>query len=380
MSRGSRRCRQSRGWTRWREYLTAEQGRKLEVIRALKRELAGIHFAPLDRRGVQIERLSATLWYLTGYLGLAAEAAQKDDPDLAGRLRSFRKRIQEFRRTLLSGRPQISGQLYRYQEALLKEFRTTVRALQTQDTSGPLRAQDLPVVLRERFIGVTGKNLLQVYPRIDLWQHENQREFIRQLETVVPPEKVTGTPTQIYQNTTRLKLSYQQAAWYALGAIAIMLFLHFRSPGSVLLALLPVAIGSLWLLGLMGAAGIPFNPANIMILPLVVGIGVTNGIQILNRFAEEQRPGIFARSTGKAVLVSGLTAITGFGTLLLAKHQGIKSLGEVMSIGIAACMLAALTFLPALLSLLMRRPWAMRFVQEQVHFALRWRRLRPHPQ
>jgi predicted RND superfamily exporter protein len=113
-----------------------------------------------------------------------------------------------------------------------------------------------------------------------------------------------------------------------------------------------VAIGVIWLGGLMGWLGIPLNPANIMTLPLVIGIGVTNGIHILNRFAEERTPNILARSTGKAVLVSGLTALAGFGSLTLAKHRGIQSLGYVMSSGIALCMIAALTFLPALLNLL----------------------------
>jgi predicted RND superfamily exporter protein len=91
-----------------------------------------------------------------------------------------------------------------------------------------------------------------------------------------------------------------------------------------------------------------------MTLPLVIGIGVTNGIHILNRFAEEQNPGILARSTGKAVLVSGLTSIAGFGSLMLGQHRGIQSLGKVMSIGLAACMISGLTFLPALLNLLSR--------------------------
>ena len=152
-------------------------------------------------------------------------------------------------------------------------------------------------------------------------------------------------------------MSYEQDAWYSLGAIVVMIFLHFRSLLAVILSLLPVVIGATWLFGFMGLTGVSFNPANVMTLPLVVGIGVTNGIQILNRFAEEQRPGILAKSTGKAVLVSGLTAITGFGTLTLAQHRGIRSLGEVMSVGIAACMLAALTFLPALLCMLMRQGW-----------------------
>jgi predicted RND superfamily exporter protein len=129
---------------------------------------------------------------------------------------------------------------------------------------------------------------------------------------------------------------------------------------AVALVLLPVVIGTIWLLGLMGLAGISFNPANIMTLPLVIGIGVTNGIQILNRFAEEQEPSILAKSTGKAVLVSGLTAIAGFGSLMLANHQGIKSLGEVMSVGIATCMAAALMVLPALLRLLMHWGWTLK--------------------
>ena len=111
------------------------------------------------------------------------------------------------------------------------------------------------------------------------------------------------------------------------------------------------------MVGFMAWAGIPFNPANIMTLPLVVGIGVTNGIHILNRFSEEKNPSILARSTGLAVLVSGLTTIAGFGSLILAKHQGIESLGYVMAVGTATCMIAALTFLPAVLQLLLRMGW-----------------------
>src|SRR5262249_54575117 len=163
-----------------------------------------------------------------------------------------------------------------------------------------------------RFIGVTGKYLLMVYPKEDVWQRENQKEFIDQLNTVDP--NVTGTPVQLYYYTYLLKQSYEEAARYSLIAIVILVLFHFRSPLS--LALVPVGVGFLWLGGLMGYFAIPLNPANIMTLPLVIGIGVTNGIHILNRYAEEQTPNILARSTGKAVLVSGLTAIAGFGSLI----------------------------------------------------------------
>ena len=80
-----------------------------------------------------------------------------------------------------------------------------------------------------------------------------------------------------------------------------------------------------------------------MTLPLVIGIGVTNGIHILNRFAEEQHAGHSCRAApARPCSFPGLTAIAGFGSLILAKHQGIHSLGEVMSMGVATCMIAAL--------------------------------------
>lgn len=96
-----------------------------------------------------------------------------------------------------------------------------------------------------------------------------------------------------------------------------------------------------------------------MTLPLVIGIGVTNGIHILNRFAEEQNPAILARSTGKAVLLCALTTIAGFGSLIIAQHRGFSSLGMLMSVGTAACMCAGLTFLPTLIGSLVRLSWTM---------------------
>ena len=238
---------------------------------------------------------------------------------------------------------------------MFNDVRETFQVLRNQDDRAPLRVEDLPPSLRDRFVGVTGQYLLQVYPEKDVWQRANQKEFVEQLRTIDP--NVTGTPVQLLEYTELLKKSYEEAALYSLGAIVLLVMFHFRSPTSVLLSLLPVAIGSIWLGGLMGAFGVPFNPANIMTLPLVLGIGVTNGIHILNRFAEEQQANILAHSTGKAVFVSGLTTIAGFGSLIIAQHQGIRSLGYLMAAGVTTCMVAGLTFLPALLNLtLSNRP------------------------
>jgi predicted RND superfamily exporter protein len=308
-------------------------------------------------RPVNVEELSQTLWFTKTYAGNALEdSGVKADPEMTKQFVSLQGAIENLRKTMLAGDTNAlaehADKLAAFQQALFNDVRETFRSLQNQDVSAPLRVDDLPSALRNQFAGATGKFLLQVFPKEDVWQRTNQESFVADLRTVDP--NATGTPVQFYEYETLMRDSYIQAAWYSLIAIAIMVLIHFRSPVAMILSLLPVGIGTLWLAGLMGWFGIPFNLANIMTLPLVIGIGVTNGVQILNRFAEERTPNILARSTGKAVLVSGLTAIAGFGSLILAKHQGIHSLGCVMAVGIMTCMIAGLTFLPALLSLLGR--------------------------
>jgi hopanoid biosynthesis associated RND transporter like protein HpnN len=337
-------------------FLSEDQTRKLEMIRQVKQDLCTIHFQEQDPSPVDLSKLSVTLYATAGYLGNAVTATRKDEPELSKQLLSLQHAIDDLRKEMLKGTPaQVQSnslKLASFQQALFDDVHDTFEALQTQDDSGPLRIPDLPQALRDRFIGVTGKYLIMVYPKDDVWKRENQKKFIDDVQKVYPD--VTGTPVQLYHYTESLRASYVQAAYYSLAAIAILVFIHFRSPLSLALALVPVAVGFLWLGGIMGYFNIPLNPANIMTLPLVIGIGVTNGIHILNRFAEEQTPNILARSTGKAVLVSGLTAIAGFGSLILAQHRGIRSLGYIMSAGLATCMIAGLTFLPALLTLIVR--------------------------
>jgi len=329
---------------------------KLRLIDQIKHELAPLEFGAPDTNPVDVYAFSRTLYSLSGYCGMALEDVGGSDPELTKRFVALRQAIEDLRKAMLqddtNALAEHAGKLARFQQALFTDMRSTFQLLQNQDDRAPLHVDDLPPAFRDQFVGVTGKYLLQVFPKIDVWQRANQEKFIADLRTV--DSNVTGTPVQLYEFEELLKNSYIQAAWYSLAAIAFLVWFHFRGIGSVILSLLPVGIGTLWLAGLMGWLGIPFNVANIMTLPLVVGIGVTNGVQILNRFAEERTPNILARSTGKAVLVSGLTAIAGFGSLIIAKDRGIHSLGCVMATGIAACMIAGLTLLPALLNLLGR--------------------------
>lgn len=341
-------------------FLTEDQDQKLRLVGEVKEQLASLGFPPPDPRAVELDELSRSLWSLHGYCDLALQELADRDPELRAQLRALQQVIRVLRVKLHAGRlDENAARLGAFQRVFFDDLSDTFAAIAGQDNTARLRVEDLPDSLRQRFVSASGRHLLMVYPARDLWQREHQREFVTALRQALDPDDtnspvITGPPVQLYEYTGLLRRSCEEAALYSLAAISLLVLVHFRSVTAIVLALLPVAIGSIWLGGLMGLLGIPFNPANILILPLVVGIGVTNGIHILNRFAEEHQPGILGKSTGKAVLVSGLTTIAGFGSLMIAKHQGIASLGYVMALGTAACMVAGLTFLPAVLTLIQR--------------------------
>lgn len=340
------------------QFLDADAAAKAPLIRAIGATTAPIAFAAPDRRPVNLEDLGQSLFSLGGYLGLAAdEVAARGRTHLLAQIHSLRSALLELRVRMSRGTPseveEHRRKLGEFQTALLEDLRDTIGALQHQDAPGSLTPADLPEALRNRFIGVQGNLLLQVYPRSNVWERAPQEAFVRDLHAVAP--QGTGAPVQMYYYTELLKRSYVEAAGWALLATVLLVGFHFRTLTSILLALLPVVLGSLWVMGFMGWTGLSFNPANVMMLPLVIGIGITNGIHILNRFAEERNPSLLARSTGKAVFLSGLTTIVGFGSLVLADHQGIRSLGELMAAGTTTCMIAGLTVLPAILTLSGRR-------------------------
>jgi hypothetical protein len=118
-----------------------------------------------------------------------------------------------------------------------------------------------------------------------------------------------------------------------------------------LLTLLPLAIGILWMFGLLGFFKIQLNPANIVTLPMILGIGVAFGVYVMARYREEGKVRIFESSTGKAVLLSALTTLFGFGSMLFGEYRGLVSLGLVMSLGVICTLVSATVILPQILAL-----------------------------
>lgn len=173
--------------------------------------------------------------------------------------------------------------------------------------------------------------------------------FVAQLKTVDP--NVTGVLMQIFYTGSLMVRSYVFAGALAVVIVMVLLAVTLRSLYDAMLCIIPVALGFGAVLAAMDLTAHTLNAANIIVLPLMFGIGVDSGVHVIHRFRQHptDRPLGLAHGTGKGITLTCLTTVIGFGTMLLARHRGIQSLGLVMSLGIALTLLACLIVLPALL-------------------------------
>jgi hopanoid biosynthesis associated RND transporter like protein HpnN len=222
--------------------------------------------------------------------------------------------------------------------------------LRTQKADRGLTLDDLPPQLKTLYVSRNNKILLQVYGKKDLWERAPDVEFTDAVLKAAP--QATGTPILNDSLTEYLRVSYLHAAGWAFLAIVVLIFLHFQSFKYLLLTLAPLVLAVLWRTGAMVWLGLDFNPANIVTLPLIIGIDVAFGVYIIDRYREDGHLSIFKGSTGKAIIMSSLTSLFGFSSLLISDYTGMFSLGQLMSLGIAIGLVTAIFFLPQLLALI----------------------------
>jgi len=243
------------------------------------------------------------------------------------------------------------GMLRDFQGGMFAELPDKLRMMKESLEAAPVGEADVPAQLKERFVGKSGKLLLQVAPKKEIFEREPLSEFVRQVKGVVP--NATGEPVMVYESLSVLRDSYLRAFAYAFIGIAVILLINFRSIRFALIGSLPLASGLLLMVGGMWLFGISFNSANIIVLPLILGVGIDSAIYIINRYRQgnETPAQVALSSAGIGVFLNALTILFSFGALMVAHHQGVFSIGAVMSLGMAASVAVFMAFLPALLSL-----------------------------
>ncbi len=248
--------------------------------------------------------------------------------------------------------PDCLALLSQFQQQMAGDLLSRLHLLRTMADPEPPQLSDLPDSLVHRFVGQSNRHLLKIYGRGNIWDMDALTAFVQDVRSVDP--KATGNPLQAYEASLEMKGSYEQSALLALGVIMAVLWFDFRSIPYALLAALPLSLGVLQTFGILGILNLPLNPANMIALPLMLGLGVDYGIHIVHDFREQRGPYRMSPSTAVAVLVDSLTTIVGFGALMIASHQGLQSLGRVLTIGVSCCLFTSFIMLPALLTWLTR--------------------------
>ena len=302
---------------------------------------------------VDIERLARALGELRRRLDIfATEAGDKLPADL----KDLRAKTAALLKTLKTvDREVAEPALSHLQSQLYRDFTSKFFDLQRNLNPRPVVLADVPEEIQRKFIGQRGDFLLQIHPRVDIWEREGARTFVRELRSVDPD--VTGAPIITYEAIGYMERAYYQGTIYAFLAVGILSFLMIRRVKETLLALLPLVLGLLWTMGLMRVFGIQFNMANVWGLPLIIGASAEFGLNVMLRYLEGRDHGgpLVARSTVMAVALSGVSTMVGFGSLMIARHQGIYSLGLLLTLGSACGLFAALAVLPVILRLITKR-------------------------
>lgn len=201
-----------------------------------------------------------------------------------------------------------------------------------------------------------------LYPKVDLWDGKNMLAFADETRII------TGKSGTQYQSAG-LALLYAKLARIVLwdGKVTVLLaalwilimhYLDFRSVKLALASVLPLGIGLLMMLGLLSITNHRLNFMNLVILPILLGFGVSHGLYLLHRYLEGVPPLVALRSVGSAVASSTLTTIAGFGSLFFAEHLGLRSIGYVACLGLGTTLLISFTVLAAVLQLMYDRKGA----------------------
>ncbi len=158
-----------------------------------------------------------------------------------------------------------------------------------------------------------------------------------------------------------MKRSYENATLLSLVIILGVLYFDFRNVFHCALAAIPQFMGIAITLGLLGYMNTPLNPANLIAVPMILGIGVDYSVYIVHEWLEQKGRYRMTAGTAIAVTVDAMTTLIGYGSLLIASHRGLQSLGRVLTIAVTFCTLMSVVALPAFLTWISRKrpliPW-----------------------
>ena len=329
------------------DYVPGDQAEKLAMVEDmaffLAPSLAGATTAAppdAEARAAAVGRLRTALDRLSG--GAGGRSAERRAADRLARALDA-----------LAVDPDALGVL---EGRLLRTLPRRLEDLRLSLTAGPVALADLPRDLVAGQVAADGRTKVEIAPAESLHRDRDaQRRFVEAVRTPAPG--ATGTPVTILAAGEAVVAAFGEAATTAVIAIAVLVALVTRSRRDSVLVFAPLVAAALLTLAVAAAFGLSFNFANVIVLPLLFGLGVANGIHLVFRERQSARDGeALGTSTPRAVVFSALTTIGSFASIGLSSHPGTASMGVLLTIAIGSTLLCTLTVLPALMTLWPRRP------------------------
>lgn len=327
------------------DFVPDNQQNKLDIIDELGFLLGVTLSYSSDQTSITAQQRRQAFNDMLAYL--KQHPPQADEPDL-----------QDFHRSLLAFRQQLEQQpqqadklLQTLEEHLLQNLPGRLAQLHQSLNAEGFTQAELPDPIKRRWLSPEGWYLMEILPRNNLNDESDMREFVAAVRSHT--DNLIGAPVIQLEAGDAVVAAFKEAFILAASVITLLLLTLLRSLRDTLLAIAPIALAALLTAAGTVILNIPFNFANIIALPLLLGIGIDNSIHILHRH-HQAPPGdglLLQTSSSRAILVSSLTTICSIGNLAFSAHQGTASMGLLLALGISISLLCALILLPSLLAL-----------------------------
>jgi len=272
---------------------------------------------------------------------------------LADPLHSAIRRMHGALEAFADKRGEESEALRSLEEALVGLLPPMLSQLDEALDAEPVTLSDVPDSVLGRYIAGDGRVRIDVHPSENLNDIRELRKFVEAVRHVAP--NATDSPVTLVEAGDAVIAAILQAFALALASIVVLLLVILGRPVDVLLVLFPLFLAGTWTLAVSALLDLPFNFANVIVLPLLLGLGVASGIHLVmrgraGRRADAEDQSLLRTTTPRAVVFSALTTIGSFGSLAVSSHRGTASMGELLMIALGCTLIAALVVLPALLT------------------------------
>jgi hypothetical protein len=234
----------------------------------------------------------------------------------------------------------------RAQAAMVAPLNVALDELRSYLRAEAVSLETLPAEIARGWVTQDGRWKVEILPKGDPNDNETLRHFARAVQDVEP--NAIGGPISILESGRTVVRAFFVAGLWALGSITILLWIVLRRFGDVLLTLVPLLMAGVVTLELMVLLGMKLNFANIIALPLLLGVGVAFKIYYIMAWRAGQTD-LLQSSLTRAVMYSALTTATAFGSLWLSSHPGTSSMGKLMALALVTTMAAAVLFQPVLM-------------------------------